>query len=211
MTQLTVEDKELIQRIHLLLVMYNAFQPGVFALSGWDMVGALTVPHDEVAHLMTDGDTRWIVRGAYDLTDAAPSVHTSPEGLPKARSLYGSLCEQLEHPDSFASQLKHLLNVRQAYGIAASRQILIPDVVSPGLLVMVHELPDARGIQVTALNFGATAIHEVVNLPGVHPGAVVDMINETVVGDLEENGDLQISLGAYRGRSLRIVATIPHL
>ena len=30
-----------IQRAHLLLAMYNAMQPGVFALSGWDLVGAL--------------------------------------------------------------------------------------------------------------------------------------------------------------------------
>ena len=38
------EQKRQIQRVHLLLVMYNAFQPGVFALSGWDLVGALPLP-----------------------------------------------------------------------------------------------------------------------------------------------------------------------
>ncbi|MFI2757202.1 hypothetical protein, partial [Streptococcus suis] len=27
-----------IKRLHLLLAFYNAFQPGVFALSGWDLV-----------------------------------------------------------------------------------------------------------------------------------------------------------------------------
>ena len=33
-----------IQRAHLLLAMYNAMQPGVFALSGWDLVGAAVDP-----------------------------------------------------------------------------------------------------------------------------------------------------------------------
>ena len=59
----------LIQKVHLLLAMYNAMQPGVFALSGWDLVGALPLPAEEVAHLMLDGDTRWIHRGAYDQVD----------------------------------------------------------------------------------------------------------------------------------------------
>ena len=47
--------------------MYNAMQPGVFALSGWDLVGALTLPAESVKTLLADGDTRWINRGAYDL------------------------------------------------------------------------------------------------------------------------------------------------
>jgi hypothetical protein len=45
--------------------------------------------------------------------------------------------------------VKKLLAVRQAYGIATSRQVLVPEVSSPGLLVMVHELPAGRGIQIT--------------------------------------------------------------
>jgi hypothetical protein len=33
------EQVQQIQRIHLLLAMYNALQPGIFALSAWDLVG----------------------------------------------------------------------------------------------------------------------------------------------------------------------------
>ena len=32
--------------------MFNALQPGVFALSGWDLCGMLTLPADEVAELL---------------------------------------------------------------------------------------------------------------------------------------------------------------
>ena len=44
--------------------MFNALQPGVFALSGWDLCGMLTLPADEVAELLESGDTRWIHRAA---------------------------------------------------------------------------------------------------------------------------------------------------
>ncbi len=205
--QLTGEEKRLIQRIHLLLVMYNAFQPGVFALSGWDLVGALPLSPAMVEGLMTDGDTRWIERGAYDLVNLNPDTSTSQAGIPKAAMLYGPINEQLERPDSFASQLQRLLSVRQAYGIYAGKQIMIPEVVNPGLLIMVHELPDGRGTQVTALNFGATPIEETVVLPNVQPGVVVDMINETVEGDLLKTGELLVRLEGYEGLSLRIVGS----
>lgn len=205
------DDIRLIQKVHLLLAMYNAFQPGVFALSGWDLVGALPLEPGQVAHLMTDGDTRWIERGAYDLTGAGAEETHSPDGMPRARSLYGPINEQLERPDSFASQLRRLLTVREAYGIAASRQTLIPEVSAPALLVMVHELPDGRGTQVTALNFGAEPIEEVVPLPGTRPGPVIDMIAETIEGDLTEEGLLRIVLEPYEGLSLRIVGTLPTL
>ena len=32
--------------------MFNALQPGVFALSGWDLVGALTLERKQVAALL---------------------------------------------------------------------------------------------------------------------------------------------------------------
>jgi trehalose synthase len=206
---ITPEDVEQIRQIHLLLVMYNAMQPGVFALSGWDLVGALPLPADEVAHLMGDGDTRWIHRGAYDLVDLNPAAEQSAGHMPRAHSLYGSLNSQLQDPESFASQLQKILAVRRAYDIAASRQILVPDVQHPGLLIMVHELPAGKGTQITALNFGATPLTETLSLPGIAPGPVVDIINERVEGDLTQEGEFTITLDAYEGLALRIVSTTP--
>ena len=160
---------------------------------------------------MADGDTRWIERGAYDLTGQNSGEEFSADGMPRARALYGPISEQLAQPDSFASQLKRLLAVREAYGIAASRQVSIPDTTAPGLLIMVHELPDLRGTQVTALNFSSSAISEVVILQNVRPGPVVDMIAESIEGDLTEDGALTINLEPYEGLSLRVVGTLPTL
>ncbi|WP_282361925.1 maltose alpha-D-glucosyltransferase [Pseudomonas sp. PS01300] len=205
------EQLALIQTVHLLLAMYNAMQPGVFALSGWDLVGALPLEPEQVEGLMGDGDTRWIHRGAYDLADLDVEAQLSAEGLPRARSLYGSLASQLQQPDSFASSLKRMLAVRQAYAIAASRQILIPEVANPALLLMVHELPAGKGIQITALNFGAEPLSETLHLPDVSPGAVVDMINERLEGELSEAGEMTINLDGYEGLSLRIVSSVATL
>lgn len=208
---ITPVDIEQIRQIHLLLVMYNAMQPGVFALSGWDLVGALPLAADEVAHLMGDGDTRWIHRGAYDLVDLNPDAELSAGQMPRSKTLYGSLNSQLQDPASFASQLQKILAVRNAYGIAASRQVLVPDVEHPGLLVMVHELPAGKGTQITALNFGATALTETLHLPDIAPGPVVDIINERVEGDLTVDGEFTITLEAYEGLALRVVSLSPML
>ena len=208
-TNLDEAQKAEVQKAHLLLVMYNAFQPGIFALSGWDLVGALPLDPASVEHLTRDGDTRWIERGAYDLIDTDPNATHSREGIPRAQTLYGPLKAQLSDPASFASQLKRLLAVRDAYRIAASKQILIPDVQTPGLLVMVHELPDRRGTQITALNFGRTPIEEMITLPNMRPGPIFDMMEETVEGDLPEHGELRIRLDPLQGRSLRIAHALP--
>jgi hypothetical protein len=76
---------------------------------------------------------------------------------------------------------------------------------------MIHELPDNRGTQITALNFGPGDIEEVVTIANARPGPVVDMIEETVIGDLPETGALTIRLGPYEGQSLRIVSALPSL
>jgi trehalose synthase len=193
-----------IRQVHLLLAMYNAFQPGVFALSGWDLVGALPLEPAQVAHLMGDGDTRWIHRGAYDLVNTNPGAEASAAGMPRARALYGPIDVQLQQPDSFASQLRHMLAVRQRYHLYAARQLAIADVQSPGLLVMVHELPDALLSQVTLLNFGPETIDEVVHLENIRVGTLVDMLTEETVGNLTFTGDLPVRLPGYTGKSYLI-------
>jgi trehalose synthase len=190
-----------IQRAHLLLAMYNALQPGVFALSGWDLVGALTLPADAVAPLLADGDTRWINRGAYDLMGVDPTATHSQAGLPKARALYGTLPDQLRNPNSFASQLRHLLAVRARFRIYESRQIAVPDVRSPGLLVMVHELPDRLGLEITALNFATQPVQEVITLPAAANLAVRELLQDVDAGAFDEHGRFLVQLQGHTGNA----------
>src|SRR6201991_1970899 len=110
-----VGDIDRIRRAHLLLAMFNALQPGVFALSGWDLCGMLTLPPDDVSELLSSGDTRWINRPAHDLMGANPRATKSAAGMPRGTSLYGPLPEQLDDEASFARQLQAILAVRERY------------------------------------------------------------------------------------------------
>ncbi|HEU4438817.1 MAG TPA: maltose alpha-D-glucosyltransferase, partial [Methylomirabilota bacterium] len=202
---ITEAQRRDIQRAHLLLALFNAMQPGVFALSGWDLVGALTLPGDAVGSLIAEGDTRWINRGAYDLLGKHAGVTTSSTGLPRARALYGPLPEQLQRPDSFASQLRRLLHVRRQYRIDQSEQVALPSVRAPGLVVMVHRLPGSAGIQVTALNFARTPVRESVAIePAPAGGAVTDLLAEKPHGRLGAGKRLPLTLGPHEGQVLLI-------
>jgi len=201
---LTDEQISQIQQVHLLLSMYNAWQPGVFALSGWDLCGVITLNPDDVASLLTDGDTRWINRGAHDLMDFAPGTSRSVAGIPRGRTLYGSICTQLERADSFVSRLRDILSVRAQFGIATARQIAVPEVPARSMLVMIHQLADEK-LQVTALNFGNEPVAGSVRSDVLPPGAVVtDMSSGEQIGDVDNLGAFGVALGAYQGMALQV-------
>jgi trehalose synthase len=194
-----------IQRAHLLLAMFNAMQPGVFALSGWDLVGALTLSAESVKDLIAEGDTRWINRGAYDLLGKHPGVTTSSSELPRAYALYGPLPEQLARPDSFASELRKMLRVRARYRINESEQVELPAVRARGLVVMVHRLPASAGTQVTAVNFGRAAVREAVTIKTAPAdGAVTDLLAEKSLGKLGAGRRLPLALRQHEGQVLLI-------
>jgi len=200
---LTGEQVAAITQAHLLLVMFNALQPGVVALSGWDLCGSLTVRPDQVADRVAD-DTRWIHRGAYDLMGYQPDAESSVAGLPRAVSLYGSLPDQLADEDSFVSQLRRILAVRRRYGIAVAEQLEVLDLAEPGLLAMVHRLPD-QGLQVTVLNFGRTEVSERLSSAWFPPQAVVvDMVTDDVLGRVDEQHAITLVVPAHRGLSLSL-------
>ena len=175
--KLTPEQVERIRQAHLLLAMFNALQPGVFALSGWDLCGMLTLDRRQVSRLLEEGDTRWIHRSAYDLMDYRPHAHESLSKMPRGVSLYGSLPAQLADSTSFARRLAEILAVRKRYGIAASVQLDVPQPSNKAMLVMVHQLTDAE--QVTVLNFSAHAISGSVHSEQLVPGSpLVDMFTD---------------------------------
>ena len=205
-TRLSARDVEKIKRLHLLLAFYNAFQPGVFALSGWDLVGALTLPQAAVRERLADGDTRWINRGAYDLIGSNPRATHSSAGLPRTKAIYGALPQQLEKPDSFASQLARMLKARADMRLYAGRLVDIPNVQSRGLFVLVHELPENGGLEVTAINFGATPVDEAIAVPNAPANARArDVLDPALPpSSVTTDGKLHLKLPPYTGAALKI-------
>jgi trehalose synthase len=204
-SELGAEDIEQVRRAHLLLATFNALQPGVFAFSGWDVCGMLTLERSQVARLLETGDTRWINRPAYDLMDYQPRATEPSSTMPRGRSLYGSLPEQLKHRTSFVRRLSEILRVRRRYGIATSTQIDVPVVSNRALLVMVHRLQTGF-IQVTALNFSQHPIRDQVVSEHLLPGAaVVDMFTGRKLGIVDGGRSFPVGLDPYQGMALLIV------
>ena len=139
LSQITETERDQIRDVHLLLAMFNALQPGVFALSGWDLAGMLTVDAADVADLIADGDTRWINRGAHDLRGVDDPAR---EGRMPARA------QPLRHAAGPARRpgLVRLApapdhrRARPEHEIATAVQIDIPQVSHRSELVIVHRL-----------------------------------------------------------------------
>jgi trehalose synthase len=197
-----------IRRAHLLLAMFNALQPGVFALSGWDLCGMLTLPATQVAELLRGGDTRWIHRAAHDLMGVNPDATQSLAGMPRGRSLYGSIPDQLGDETSFLRQLQAILRVRSHYGIATSRQVDIPEVSHRGMLVLVHELAEAGRYQLTVLNFANEEVAGTVRSEALPPGAEVsDMFSGHVFATVDDLHSFTVEMPAHHGMALLVELT----
>jgi trehalose synthase len=204
-TDLSQAQVEKIKQAHLLLAMFNAWQPGVFALSGWDLCGMLTLERSKVSRLLASGDTRWIHRAAYDLMDYRPEATESPSRMPRGSSLYGSLPEQLTDANSFAARLRDILAVRTRYGIATSVQVDVPEVANKAMLAMVHRL-DSGQLQVTVLNFSSQSIAGRVTSEHLAPGAaVIDMVTGQLLAKVDHEHTFPVSLEPHEGRSLLVV------
>ncbi|AQT80169.1 maltose alpha-D-glucosyltransferase [Mycolicibacterium litorale] len=203
------EDIDRIRRAHLLLAMFNALQPGVFALSGWDLCGMLTLSPGEVSSLLRGGDTRWIHRAAHDLMGVNPTANQSAAGMPRGRSLYGSIPEQLADETSFLRQLQAILRVRSYYGIATSRQVDIPEVSHRGMLVLVHQLADEGRFQLTVLNFANETVAGTVRSEALPPGACVsDMFTGKPFARVDDLYSFAVEMPPHHGMSLLIEAEV---
>jgi trehalose synthase len=202
LTNLSQAQIEKIKQAHLLLAMFNAWQPGVFAVSGWDLCGMLTLERSKIPGLLASGDTRWIHRAAYDLMDYRPEASESPSKMARGISLYGSLPHQLRDPNSFASRLREVLAVRTRHGIATSEQVEVPEVSDKAMLVMVHQL-DTRQFQVTVLNFSSQPIAGSVTSQHLAPGAgVIDMVTDQVIAEVDHEHTFAVWLEPHQGLSL---------
>ncbi len=196
----TTED---IKKAHLLLTKFNAWQPGVVAFSGWDLCGMLPLEREGIRHLLATGDTRWIHRAAYDLMGYGENPAFL--GMPRGRSLYGTLPAQLGDPKSFVSGLKEILDIRTSSGVATATQVDVPPVSHKGMLVMVHQLDEGDQHHVTVLNFSADELTGTIRSKHLVPGsAVLDMATGEQLGEVDDLNSFSATLTPHDGLSLMV-------
>ena len=120
--------------------------------------------------------------------------------MPRGRSLYGSLPEQLEDPSSFARQLQAILAVRERYGIATSRQMDVPDVSHKSMLVLVHQLAEPDMVQLTVLNFSAEPISGTVRSEFLSPGSLVkNLFSDEELAIVDDLSSFHVEMGPHEG------------
>jgi trehalose synthase len=209
----TADQVALIRQGHLLVAFHDAMQPGVFGVSAWDLVGALPIPSSSVpGGLTSGGDWRWDDRGAVDLMGTNSSATQSTVlGLPKAQSLYGTIPDQLNDPNSFVSQLTKILAARKAYQIDQSTMLAVPPVSDTAVCVLVMQLPNSKNLAITALNYGRNSTTVQVDLTQIPPGIPAqsiagdnaqDIVANQSAGSVSGSGQLSIDLDSLSGKTL---------
>ncbi len=193
------KEKEEVKKAHLLLAFFNAMQPGVFAISGWDIVGALPLRNDIVEPYAKDGDKRWANRGSYDLLGSKEQVK---ENLPKSVALYGTIPHQMKDPNSFLSRLQKILKARKDYLIESATLTGIAKVKNQSLIVLINRLSKSEILQISALNFSNAEIEETIKIDGIKNTSALNI----VTGELEEkdipSGSITIRLAPLEGKSI---------
>ncbi len=197
---MTKVEKQLVKKAHLLLTFFNAMQPGIFMISGWDLVGAYPLKPSQVKDLIKGGDNRWINRGAYDLLGRSDQKF-SASNLPKAKTLYGSLSKQLLDPSSYVSTLKKMLKVRKEYKINLAWILDVLDTKNPALYIATYKLFD-KSLLMVALNFSKNPIEEEVKIPHIkYSRAKNIMTNEREEKSFFSN-KFKVKLGGFEAKAI---------
>ena len=173
--ELTPENERAIRSGHTLLQFFKAMQPGVYMLAGQDVTG--TMPID----LGALGEEQLLnkhlaARGSFPLLSSAEAGVYSSIGLPRAKSIYGSMDMQLYNPSSFMRELGEMLKLRQRLGIAQGTVVGSLKSGNPGTSALVTRLPassqvgalpGARAYAVSIVNFGRSESSEYLDLASV--------------------------------------------
>jgi hypothetical protein len=72
--------------------------------------------------------------------------------------------------------------------------------------VLVHQLPDSSGLEITAINFGSTPVDESVAIQGATTSSkAVDVLNPKAAAvAVGARGMLRLQLQGYEGKAFRI-------
>jgi maltose alpha-D-glucosyltransferase/alpha-amylase len=143
---------------------------------------------------------------------ANPNAKESAYGLPRAKSLYGSLAEQRSDPESFVSRLGQMLAARKKARIAEGELLAVPEPHSSALCVLVLRLPEYP-LAVTVLNFGRHDADETIDLgrlreiaPKDLAGTWVDFRTGHPVATAARTGTLRLRVPALSGTTWLLVA-----
>lgn len=148
-TQPAASSTGKIRQGHMLLQFFKAMQPGVYMLAGQDITGAMPIEmrneNDERLN-----EKRLVPMGGYALLSSAESGLNGNIGLPRAKTIYGSMDAQLYDPSSFLRQLSEMIKLRESLKIAEGTVIGRLKADGEGVVALVTRLPDSNRVATRA-------------------------------------------------------------
>ena len=154
----------------------------------------------EIKELLEDGDCRWTNRGAYDLLGGSDET-MSPSKLPKAKTLYGSLSEQLKDPSSYASNLQKILKARKKYQINLATQVKILDVKNSSLFLAMYKLQN-KSYLLVALNFSKEKLEEEFEIPQIQFKSAKNIITNKKEGKSFFSSKFTVKLDGLEAKAI---------
>lgn len=137
----TAEMEALVRDGHFLQVFIRAMLPGLFMISGQDMVGTLPLSW----YSMTDSAEGWDIshssRSAMAYTQSVPESAVTSLGVPRARTLYSTPDIQLLEDNSFIARLSEVLAIRSSYGVSNGTLYGRFETTAPGCFAFAVVLP----------------------------------------------------------------------
>lgn len=167
--------KEKIKEAHLLFAFFYAMQPGIFALSSADLLGALPSTKS----------------GTLDLLEGASTLPT----------LYPSLTLQLQKDDSFASQIRHLASLRSMTDIALAELTAVIHSKNPGVLLLLHRLPSGL-YELTAINVSTANTEEVLERSEFSNTTAINLVTDLAEPKIFASPVFKLSLLGMTGKAI---------
>lgn len=192
--QMSSQEIEQVKKMHLLFAFFSAMQPGVFAISGWDLVGALPIETDFCPQ---DDDKRWLNRGSYDLLGRSCE---SPYHLSKAYHLYGPIPKQLKNPASFVSKLKGYLKARKDYVLSKAYFLGVVPTNHPAILATLYSLAGNNYLQMSLLNFSRKPICETIELDSLANTNAINILTRKNEKKRADSTQFTIQLDPLEGK-----------
>ncbi len=158
----TREMLPMIRRGHLLLAFFKAMQPGLFLVSGQDLVGTLPLSWWDMADSSRDWDVSLACRGAYSLVKSGAALPATARGIPRAKTVYPAPDAQMQDRDSFLVSLSRMLALRSRLAVARGALYGRFSVSHGGSLAFAVLLPPGK----TAVAARQGSLAGAVSLPG---------------------------------------------
>ncbi len=192
------DSKQKIQKGHQALAFFLATQPGLFMIPAHDAMGALPagwIPR-EVYSQETDSNQ---TQGGVSLLGERKRILISSKGVVSTPTLYPGLDIQANLENSFLNHLGELAALRDRTEVGTGKYLGRAKTQGPGIIILFTELPQNKGILISATNFSKNTANETVKLSEIpyagklSGSSLVDPFNGKSMGRAEESISINVS------------------